>query len=73
MIQIVAASCVLAAYVAHGFQVPSSRAQITSLNMALSDYKNELAATAKQIAAPGQYSKSLYTYISIELIWHFYI
>ena len=41
------------AFLAQAFNVPSSKVHVSPIRMALADYKEELAKTAKAIAAPG--------------------
>ena len=53
-IQILVALLVVLACMAKAFQMPASRIGMSPLSMALSDYKNELAATAAAIASPGK-------------------
>jgi fructose-bisphosphate aldolase class I len=52
--QLITAFCLFLAFIAHAFHVPSSKVNVSPLRMALSDYKEELARTAKAIAGPGK-------------------
>mmetsp|Transcript_37126 Transcript_37126/g.37800 ORF Transcript_37126/g.37800 Transcript_37126/m.37800 type:complete len:393 (+) Transcript_37126:59-1237(+) len=53
-VQLLIAICFILAFMAEAFHVPSSKIQFSPVRMALADYKEELAQTAKAIAAPGK-------------------
>eukprot|EP01041_Mallomonas_annulata_P010171 gene10171-21200_t len=53
-VQLLIALCIVIAFLAQAFHMPSAKFQFSPLRMALSDYKEELAKNAKLIASPGK-------------------